>query len=99
GKLASVTGDNCMTHHVVYSDVDFNRHVNSARYVEWMMDALPTEWVQTHDVTHFEVNYLQEALLGQDVHVRFESGTGQMLSVVQDEAGRDLCRMKLIGVQ
>lgn len=42
-KIRSVTPTQCTEHRVVYSDIDFNRHVNTMRYIEMMLDQLPIE--------------------------------------------------------
>ena len=43
GKLAAVEPENSVTHRVAYSDIDFNRHMNSLRYFDLMLDCLPIE--------------------------------------------------------
>lgn len=43
----------------VYSDFDYNRHVNNARYIEWVRDALPAEtYVKT--VSSLDIHYEHE---------------------------------------
>lgn len=32
-----------ITREVLYSDVDLNKHMNNARYLEWVMDLLPED--------------------------------------------------------
>ena len=43
---------------VRYSDIDVNGHVNSARYLGWLMDTYPLEWHRTNRLATVEVNYL-----------------------------------------
>ncbi len=42
-----------------YSDFDYNRHINNARYIEWVRDALPlTTYAQT--VSSLDIHYEHE---------------------------------------
>jgi len=43
-----------------YSDLDINGHVNNVRYVNWVLDALPLQRLQTHFVEKLQINYHQE---------------------------------------
>jgi acyl-ACP thioesterase len=45
---------------VRYSDIDYNLHVNNARYVDFIMDSYPLEFHQEHEVGAIEVNYINE---------------------------------------
>lgn len=47
-------------HEVVYSDLDFNGHVNSLKYLQWMLDQVPIEWASNRQLWHFDVNYIHE---------------------------------------
>jgi medium-chain acyl-[acyl-carrier-protein] hydrolase len=52
-----------------YSDVDLNGHVNSARYIGWLMDSYPLDWHEAHVPRQFEVNYLGESRAGDTLSV------------------------------
>lgn len=54
-----------MTHRVAYSDIDFNRHMNTMRYVELMIDMLPVELPSGELPVRFDINFMHESLLGQ----------------------------------
>ena len=44
-----------------YSDFDYNRHVNNARYVEWVEDILPTEFfAQNRQISLIDIKYKHE---------------------------------------
>ncbi len=45
---------------VRYSDIDVNRHVNSARYLGWLLDGYPADFLQRHRIQSLEVNYTGE---------------------------------------
>ena len=54
-----------MTHRVAYSDIDFNRHMNTMRYIELMIDMLPVELPSGNGRVRFDVNFMHESVLGQ----------------------------------
>ena len=57
------------THRVAYSDIDFNRHMNTLRYVELMVDMLPVELAASQRPVRFDINFLHEAVIGQTLTV------------------------------
>ncbi len=44
----------------VYSDFDYNRHVNNARYVEWICDVLPLELLKRQPIREIDIKYDHE---------------------------------------
>lgn len=52
-----------------YSDLDAQRHVNNARYVEWMLNGLPDDWMDTHTPRELSVNFLRECGLADAVRI------------------------------
>jgi medium-chain acyl-[acyl-carrier-protein] hydrolase len=67
-------------HIVCYSDLDFNRHANNAKYVEWIMDSIDVEILQHLTLKEFQINFITEARAGDKVelfnnaHVKIETG-------------------------
>ena len=43
-----------------YSDIDVNGHMNSIRYIDHILDAMPIEYIKSHDLTDIVVAYMQE---------------------------------------
>jgi medium-chain acyl-[acyl-carrier-protein] hydrolase len=66
----AVKADVCMIHPVSYSDLDQNNHVNNARYVEWIFDALDPEVLKNATPSFFSIEYKHEAKAGDTVHLR-----------------------------
>ena len=56
-------------HTVTYTDVDYNRHANNAKYPAWAMDCLPYEQVAGGSVKEFQINYNHEVRLGDSVQL------------------------------
>ncbi|HLR52393.1 MAG TPA: acyl-ACP thioesterase domain-containing protein [Candidatus Avamphibacillus sp.] len=50
-----------------YSDIDFNGHLNNSKYVDYIMDCFDLEEHKKYDVTSIEVNFMNEALPGDEI--------------------------------
>jgi acyl-ACP thioesterase len=57
-------------HRVKYSDLDQNRHVNNARYVEWIFDILDPDVLEKRRPSFFAIEYKQEVRTGNIVLLR-----------------------------
>ncbi len=81
---------------VLFSDIDVNLHLNSSKYVEWITDSFPAAQLQTKRVSSFEVNYLAEAQMGDDVSVCLENeGERFSCEVRRERDNAVLCRARL----
>ena len=58
-----------LSHRVAYSDIDFNRHMNTMRYIELMIDMLPVELPSGDRPVRFDINFMHESVLGQMLSV------------------------------
>lgn len=54
---------------IQYSDIDINDHVNNTVYVEWAIDSLGIDFVNTHQPTYLKIKFDKEVLEDQDVQV------------------------------
>lgn len=86
-KVRSVTPTHCAEHRVVYSDIDFNRHVNTMRYVEMMLDQLPLELLTEEAPVRLDVHFLRECRYGQTLTVGCEMRDRGALFEIGDEEG------------
>ncbi len=57
---------------VLFSDLDIMGHVNNVKYMEWCIDAAMANEESGREVHELEINYTQEAMLGDDIQI---SGT------------------------
>ena len=44
---------------MVYSDIDFNRHVNTMRYIEMMLDMLPVDMLTQEAPVRLDIHFLK----------------------------------------
>ena len=52
---------------VRYSDIDVNRHLNNAKYLDFIMDSFSLEEHREFNVKSIEISYSNEALLGDTI--------------------------------
>lgn len=55
-----------------YSDIDFNRHVNTMRYIEMMLDMLPVELLTLDAPLRLDIHFLHECRFGQTLRIGCE---------------------------
>ena len=58
-------------YHVRYFDLDANRHVNNARYFDWLLDPLGEQFLTTHQLKSFSIQYHQEVRADHDITSEF----------------------------
>ncbi len=81
---------------VVYSDIDFNGHVNSMKYLEWMANTLPPEVLTGLSGFRFDINYIHEARLGEALTVCLGVyQEGAHLFDIKNADGVSICRASL----
>jgi len=84
-------------HRVVFSDLDIVGHVNNARYMEWCIDAATTAVNADSEICEFEINYNNEALLGQDIRISgLDTGNGETLfQAIREDDGKEIICARL----
>lgn len=81
---------------VVASDIDINRHVNNARYIQWAFDAVKEEFRHTHRVSGMTVNFLSQAKLGDHyaVHTETVSEYEYKTTLYSSDDRQEYCRIQ-----
>jgi len=94
-RLPSVEGGVVEIHTVRYSDIDFNQHANSMKYVEWLLDRFSMDWHKSHTVKRFEINFLHEVLFGETVNIYETQQELVSFFEIKKQDGQPVCKMKL----
>ena len=70
-KISSLSDDaECVTKFKVkYSDIDINKHLNSMKYVEHLVDVFDIELFREKDIKRFEINYISEGKYGTMINI------------------------------
>lgn len=80
---------------VVYSDIDFNRHMNTLRYIDLIFDTLPLEQFEKDDAMRLDINFLAEARYGEVVSVGYLDVDNTRQFEITSDAEKVLCRAKV----
>jgi hypothetical protein len=54
---------------VGYSDVDFLKHTNNVRYLDWAMNVLDYDFASTHSLNEVTINFNHEVRPGENVDI------------------------------
>lgn len=83
---------------VRYSDIDTNKHVNNAKYVDWCIETVPLEVVLKYSLKNIKVIYEKETKYGDKIKALcevIEQGDSIIcLHKIEDEEGKKLTLAK-----
>ncbi len=83
----------CMPHKIVYSDIDYNGHCNSCRYLQAMTDAfLPNYYGKK---VRLDINYSKEAMLGETLITNYLVSEDGIQYQQKNESGDTSCSAKI----
>ena len=91
-KLGPVETEHRVVRPIVYSDIDFNRHVNTLRYIEMMVDALPIELLAEPYKVRLDLHFVKESRYGQTLTVGSRHEADCWLFEIKDNDGAVICR-------
>ena len=81
---------------VEYSDVDFNGHLNSLRYIELMLNMLPLELLRAQRPLRMELNFLHECYLGEELRIDYQqSGELSTFEILKSESSTPAARCQI----
>lgn len=94
-RIGVVAGEPVSEHRVVYSDIDFNRHMNTMRYIDMIFDSLPIEVPESLSAFRFDMNFMKESRYGDRLMLMAQSEDNTYQFAYRNGAGEALCRMAL----
>ncbi|MFD2514164.1 acyl-[acyl-carrier-protein] thioesterase [Pontibacter locisalis] len=83
---------------VRWHDIDLNRHVTNTRYLQWVLDTLPTEILE-QDLQEVDIIFRAECLLGDTVLSEAGPGDGagvNLHKLSSEKAGKELVQAKTV---
>ena len=83
----------CVPHKIVYSDIDYNGHCNSCRYLQAMTDAYLPDYYGKR--IRLDINYTKEAMLGETLQTYYLITPDGVQYQQKNEAGETSCSAKL----
>ena len=57
------------TRKALYTDIDYNGHVNNVSYIKWIEDTLDLDLLQTASKMSLDINYLHEIPSGETTEI------------------------------
>ena len=91
-RLKAIEAEVVKEHRVAYSDIDFNRHMNTMRYIDLIFDSMPIEVPEKLEAWRMDVNFMREALYGDHLRLKSEAGDNAASYEFENQAGEALCR-------
>ena len=83
----------CVPHKIVYSDIDYNGHCNSCRYLQAMTDAwLPDYYGKK---VRLDINYQKEAMLGETLQTHYLVTSDGVQYQQKNSLGETSCSAKI----
>lgn len=82
-----------VAHKVVYSDIDYNGHCNSCRYLQAMTDAYLPDYYGKK--VRLDINYSKEAMLGETLQTYYLVTADGVQYQQKNEAGETSCSAKI----
>lgn len=80
-------------HKIVYSDLDYNRHCNSCKYLQAMTDAYLPDYYGKK--VRLDINYSKEATLGEVLQTHYLVTEDGVQFQQKNEAGETSCSAKI----
>lgn len=75
---------------VLFSDLDIVGHVNNVKYIEWCIDTVRGKSAESRDVRELEINYIHEALLGDEIRIMGDTDSTSDSYFVAAREGDDI---------
>ncbi len=70
-----------------YCDIDFNRHVNSVKYIDAILNCWDLDFHDTNSIARFEIMYQREAHFGDTVHIDIRHSEDVADAEISDKDG------------
>lgn len=90
-KVLAVNPSASIEHQVAYSDIDFNRHMNTMRYIDLLFDRMPLDLLAAQRPVRLDIHFLHECRYGELLTVGWEQQGDVWLFAIRC-AGREAVR-------
>ncbi|MEO1515607.1 MAG: acyl-ACP thioesterase domain-containing protein [Bacteroidota bacterium] len=81
---------------VDWHDLDFNQHLSNVNYFQWMLDAIPSDWLNQRQLRTFDIQFRLEASLGDELRCEWREEGAQELRhrLVRLSDGKELAHAR-----
>ncbi|MCG8474209.1 MAG: thioesterase [Cytophagales bacterium] len=98
GKLEELNGraQKSFGVEVRYTDLDINRHANTVRYVQWIMNAFDLKKHRANRIREFEINFNSELNFGENIELWVEEeGSQSRIEIKRISTNTSACRASI----
>ncbi len=88
------TPDSTTQRRVYYSHLDVNGHLNNVKYLDFVLDSFSLDFRQRHSLVELDMNFLNEALLGDHVQICTERRQNFYIHTLYRDTNTELCRLR-----
>ena len=90
-KVRGIEPQLVRNHEVRYSDIDFNRHVNTMRYIRMMLNTLPIDYLTENRPMRLDIHFAKECRLGEVLTIGYEQRGEVSLFEIRNGEGAVAC--------
>ncbi|MDR0413515.1 MAG: acyl-[acyl-carrier-protein] thioesterase [Dysgonamonadaceae bacterium] len=99
GKMAKIppigNTEPCMGYSVRYSDIDINKHMNSVKYIEHIVNTFDLDLFKEKFIRKFEIVYLLEGSFGDKLKL-YKQAVSENEYLIDTKKGEDsICRSRI----
>ena len=80
----------------LYTDIDFNRHVNTVRYICALLNAWQLDWYEHHRISRFDIAFVKEAYFGQKATIAVDDADPLCCPAEIVVDSEPVCKAKII---
>jgi acyl-ACP thioesterase len=96
-KILPVEGiESNMGYSVRYSDIDINKHMNSIKYVEHIVNVFDLEMFKDNTIQRFDIIYLAEGLFGDKLKLYRQNVLENECLIDTRRGDESVCRSRII---
>lgn len=83
---------------VDFKSIDINGHANNAKYLDWITDYYDSEFLTDNTLRQFEINYISEAVLNDEIEIRFNKSNDKFncFLIINSNTKKEICRAKTL---
>ncbi|MES2517702.1 MAG: acyl-ACP thioesterase domain-containing protein [Bacteroidota bacterium] len=91
GKIAAIKNIETERHFDIrWHDIDSNQHVNNTKYVEWLMESIPSEILNNGTLNSIDMIFKNESILGDKITTQSQSIEQGFIHRIINQDGQEL---------
>jgi len=95
-KIPQLDGiESCMGYTVRYSDIDINKHINSAKYIEHAINTFDLNIFRENFIHKFEIVYLAEGIFGDKLKLYKQTVSEDEYVIDTKKSEESVCRIRV----